>query len=478
MAKYTKKSYLILFVIIVLVVGQSVYSELHSSKKEEVVQRVYNGKYKRKLEEKYPSYFDDIKIAREEINKSIKSHKIYKNPERKNYIITDYFDEKGRLVFSSEEYNETEKRAETIGKSKDFYYKKYTPDEKGFIYDKDGRVVKRIIGYGGMPYKAETKDSKVTFLKNYYTGVSVIKIRYLEDGTREEEKESMGVITQNYKKTISKYKDDVLINEKILFDSEGDDGFIIATVEKKYNEKGELIYKTVERKDKTNDYKSFTEMDFAKDEIVTKYYKGKDVFATVTENLVGPVETIEETEMDRGKEIKKTYKNKVKAIVKRQKIGEPVKIVDVIEYVPKEKFDYEKYSIYFKLNNTRYFYDKNNHLLFKISFHRNHLPYLDLGVIDKDEEYYNYESYYTTENNDFYTCDATITGLSEVVETVDDKLKIKEYEFPIGQYEKNKNEYKKIYKAINSGDTSFLKDIKLDFKEKMVDKKNYENLIR
>lgn len=51
-------------------------------------------------------------------------------------------------------------------------------------------------------------------------------------------------------------------------------------------------------------------MDFAKDEIVTKYYKGKDVFATVTENLVYPVETIEETEMDRGKEIKKSTRTK------------------------------------------------------------------------------------------------------------------------------------------------------------------------
>ncbi len=68
------------------------------------------------------------------------------------------------------------------------------------------------------------------------------------------------------------------MNDKTWGDQERDDSFIMATIEKKYNKKGELIYKIVERKDKTNDYRSFTEMDFAKDEIVTKYYKGKEVF--------------------------------------------------------------------------------------------------------------------------------------------------------------------------------------------------------
>lgn len=352
-----KKHYLIIFGIIALIIGQAViriiYSELHPSKEKVNKARVYNGEYKGRLEEKYPSYFKDMEIAREEINKSIKSHKSYRNQEKSNYIVTDYFDEKGRLVFSSEEYDEAEKRAETIGKSKDFYYQKYTPSEKGFIYDKDGKAVKKIVANGGMSYKAKTKDSKITFLKNYYTGVSVIKIKYLEDETREEEKESMGVITQNYEKIICKYKGDILLSEKILFDNESREGFIIATVEKKYNEKGELTYKTVERKDKTNDYRSFTEMDFAKDEIVTKYYKGKDVFATVTENLVGPVETIEETEMVKGEEVKKVYKNKVKAIVKRQKVGDTKVIYDEYDYsIQKDKA--------IQSIHDRYYYDDNN----------------------------------------------------------------------------------------------------------------------
>ncbi len=393
-----KKHYLIIFGIIALIIGQAViriiYSELHPSKEKANKARVYNGEYKGRLEEKYPSYFKDMEIAREEINKSIKSHKSYRNQEKSNYIVTDYFDEKGRLVFSSEEYDEAEKRAETIGKSKDFYYKKYTPSEKGFIYDKDGKAVKKIVANGGMSYKAKIKDSKITFLKNYYTGVSVIKVKYLEDETREEEKESMGVITQNYEKIICKYKGDILLSEKILFDNESREGFIIATIEKKYNKKGELIHKTVERKDKTNDYKSFTEMDFAKDEIVTKYYKGKDVFATVTENLVGPVETIEEIEMVKGEEVKKVYKNKVKAIVKRQRVGEPVKIVDVIEY-DKKSITSDKDSD--KLLTIRYIFDNKGILKYKIIGNK-HIQYNYL--------YNNYVGSKINNFNYFYTNDS------------------------------------------------------------------------
>lgn len=398
----SKKNYLIIFGIIALIIGQAVirivYSELHPSKEKLNKSRVYNGEYKGRLEEKYPSYFKDIEIAREEINKSIKSHRAYRNQEKTNYIITDYFDEKGRLVFSSEEYDEAGKRAETIGKSKDFYYKKYTPSEKGFIYDKDGKVVKKIVANGGMSYKAKTKDSKITFLKNYYTGVSVIKVKYLEDGAREEEKESMGVITQNYEKIICKYKKDILLSEKILFDSESDEGFIIATVEKKFNEKGELIYKTVERKDKTNDYKSFTEMDFVKDEIATKYYKGKDVFATVTENLVGPVEAIEETWVERGEEVKKVYKNKVKVIVKRQRVGEPVKIVDVIEYIPKDireknkPYDLKNRRCIYENNKIKYVIDTYRTSFSAYSYHSHIYNRLSM------ENAYLYESFYDINN--------------------------------------------------------------------------------
>ncbi len=82
---------------------------------------------------------------------------------------------------------------------------------------------------------------------------------------------------------------------------------------------------------------------------------------------MGPVETIEETEMVNGEKVKKVYKNKVKAIVKRQKVGEPVKIVDVIEYVPKEVRDknYEKYYGW-AMDNTRYVFNENGELVYKI----------------------------------------------------------------------------------------------------------------
>ena len=153
---------------------------------------------------------------------------------------------------------------------------------------------------GGMPYTVMTLDeeSRKNFLKTGNGRITCIDIVHESSSKRKEVEEYINghPYFQYYKKTERFYENDVLYKETEFQDQELDDSFIMATIEKKYNEKGELVYKTVERKDKTNDYRSFTEMDFAKDEIITKYYKGKEVFATVTENLVGPVETIEETE--------------------------------------------------------------------------------------------------------------------------------------------------------------------------------------
>lgn len=476
--KFNLKYLLFIAWIIIAVATSFVAFNGKSPKENKVVPRIYTGKYKGHIADKYPEANAKGDKVRKEILANIKTKKVH---IEKNHRITECFDSKNRLIYKIDA-NLTQR---TVTMSGNKFHKKAieldVPEEEGYIYDNDDKVIMRLHRPNLWTYSVdkESDAGNYTYLEQGGIGVLVTDIKYFENNRRVETEEYINrVMSQLYTRTEQEFIDDKLVSEKEFVDQELDDSFIMYSTEKKYNEKGELIHKTVERKDKTNDYKSFTEMDFAKDEIVTKYYKGKNVFATVTENLVGPVKTIEETEMNRGKEIKKVYKNKVKAIVKRQKVGEPIKIVDIIEYVPKEKFDYEKYNIYFNLINTRYFYGENNQLLSKIVFYRNKLPYLDLGVIDKDENYYNYESYYTAENNDFYTCNATITQISEVVEIVGDKLKIKEYELPTGQYDKFRKDYYNIRKIINSGDTSLLKDLKLNFKEKTVNKKDYENLIK
>lgn len=339
MNEKTKKILLICYAL--LMFGVTIFyqfneKDLKESKEEVVPPRVYSGKYKGHIELKYPQANAKAGQVRLEILKNIKTKKV---KEEKKHRITECFDSKNRLVYKIDADLNT--RVVTMSGNKFFkkVFELNVPEEEGYIYDENDKIITKLHRPNSWTYTVdkESDAGKYTYLEQGGIGVFVTDIKYFENNKRIETEEYINkVMSQLYGRTESEFINDKLVREKHFADQELKDSFIMYTTEKKYNEKGELIYKTVERKDKTNDYKSFTEMDFAKDEIVTKYYKGKDVFATVTENLVGPVETIEETEMDRGKEIKKVYKNKVKAIVKRQKVGEPVKIMDIQTYDSKK----------------------------------------------------------------------------------------------------------------------------------------------
>ncbi len=371
MNEKTKKILLICYAL--LMFGVAIFyqfnkKDLKESKEEVVPPRVYSGKYKGHIELKYPQANAKAGQVRLEILKNIKTKKV---KEEKKHRITECFDSKNRLVYKIDADLNT--RMVTMSGNKFFkkVFELNVPEEEGYIYDENDKVITKLHRPNSWTYTVdkESDAGKYTYLEQGGIGVFVTDIKYFENNRRIETEEYINkVMSQLYARTESEFIDDKLVREKHFADQELKDSFIMYTTEKKYNEKGELIYKTVERKDKTNDYKSFTEMDFAKDEIVTKYYKGNDVFATVTENLVGPVETIEEIEMDRGKEIKKTYKNKVKAIVKRQKVGESVRIVDVIEYVPKEirEKNNEKYGNH-SIQSIRYIFNDNGNILYSFT---------------------------------------------------------------------------------------------------------------
>ncbi len=347
-------------IVITCWVMMSIYIGYESIKMKmrEVPQRLYQSEYKGRIEKKYPKEFAKAETYRQMILKSIKSEK--RRIDNLNIYI-DYFDEKGRLIYKVEQSRQVSKVNVGTSKGSSMYKEEvFPPKEEGYIYDKDGKMIHKLIVPEKMPYRIEkfNENNFYTYLKAGGPLTLAIDITYPKENERVEIEYDCSTLNwaNMLDKKERKYINNILINEKEMIDDESNNGFIKVNIEKKYNEKGELIYKTVERKDKTNDYKSFTEMDFAKDEIVTKYYKGKDVFATVTENLVGPVETIEETEMVNGEKVKKVYKNKVKAIVKRQKVGEPVRIVDIQTYDSKKLVMKVERCIFDEKGNLKYKY--------------------------------------------------------------------------------------------------------------------------
>lgn len=367
--------------------------------------RVYESPYMGKIEEKYPNIYKKREEYRQIILKSIVSQTESIEGEKKNIRVINYYDKAGRLVYKiTEDIISFQKATQGARGSSGKKFELFTPDEEGYIYDEKGAVIKKVKAVGGMPYTVMVLDeeNRKNFLKTGNGRVTCIDIVYESSSKRKEVEEYINghPYFQYYKKTERFYENDVLYKETEFQDQEMDDSFIMATIEKKYNAKGELIYKTVERKDKTNDYKSFTEMDFVKDEIVTKYYKGKDVFATVTENLVGPVETIEETETVRGEEIKRVYKNKVKVIVKRQKVGEPIKIVDIQTYDRKKSLMRFERNIFDDDGNLKYkytgvkawkdsyLYDRANHYSFTMK--EGYLHESFYGTSFELNEWYNY----------------------------------------------------------------------------------------
>lgn len=280
---------------------------------EERKSRVYQSLNIGRIDKKYPEIYKKREEYRQIILNSIVSQTKSIKGKNKNIREINYYDKFGRIVYKTvEDVTSFQRRTQGARGSSGRIFTIYTPYEVGYIYDEKGVVVRKVEVVGGRSYQVIVLDeeNRINFLKTGSGAVNCIDIINVSDSKRKEVEEYIDEDPeiQYYKKIERVYEKGVLYKEIEFQDQELENSFIMATIEKKYNDKGEIIYKTVERKDKTNDYKSFTEIDFTKDEIVTKYYKGKKVFTIVTENLVGTEETVEEIKMVSGEKIKKIIK--------------------------------------------------------------------------------------------------------------------------------------------------------------------------
>ena len=285
--------FLILFVIL-WIVG-IIYGNIENRKREEERQkteRIYRSEYIGQIEKKYPKAYENPERIREIILKSIKrSERKAENSDRKTYMTT-YYDEKGRVVYTAREYMGQYESNWRSSKGSGKRYVLFTPTEKGYVYDEKGRVINKIYVKGNVNYEVtELKEEKKRmFLKDGSSiGVSATNIEYLEDGRRKETAEYINTASyaQGYIREETIYRNDKKEEINIIIDSERSNSIIIVYIGKKYDKSGKLIYKTVERKNKDDGYRSYTTMDLIKGEIITKYYDGEKAFATVTETLIG-----------------------------------------------------------------------------------------------------------------------------------------------------------------------------------------------
>lgn len=259
-------------------------------------QRVYNGVYKGKINEKYPKEFAKAEYYRKIILKSIKSSK--KTRDKNNFYI-EYFDEKGRLVYEikqqSKVFDYVRKYHGTKGESTYRGKAIVNPEEVGYIYGANNNIEIKIYikSYGTSDISDLDENTWNSFLKNGWSAWEPQIFEY-RDISKNEKIATIEIIypsSQYFNRVERRYINNTLVSEKELVDREDRYSFMMLNTEKRYNKDGKLIYKTVERIDKTNGYKSFTEMDFEKHKVVTKYYKDQKVIATVTEDFLGEEKT-------------------------------------------------------------------------------------------------------------------------------------------------------------------------------------------
>ena len=351
----SKKSYLIIFGIIALIIGQAViriiYSELHPSKEKLNKARVYNGEYKGRIKDKYPKEFAKISDYREIILKSIKNSK--KTRDKNNFYI-EYLDENGRIVYKikqpSKVYNTRRTSDGTRGKSTTLNKEVSGPEEVGYIYGNNNKIRNKIYMNEFDEFVIYDLDENTwdNFLKNDANWkleswvTEIVEYNYISENEKIAtiERFDTSDYCQSFNKVERRYINNTLVSEKEFIDRENDESFMMLKTEKRYNKDGKLIYKTVERIDKTNGYKSFTEMDFEKHKVVTKYYKDQKVMATVTEDFLGEEKTMLELKMISGEEISHLYKMQEKSIVKREKNGSSLLIYDVFTYGQKDEGEF------------------------------------------------------------------------------------------------------------------------------------------
>lgn len=315
------------------------------SKKE----RVYNGKYKWRINKKYPDEFAKAKKYRKIILKSIKGSKETRD---KNNIYYEYFDDKGRLVYKIKQPTKVTYFEERSPGTKGTMYSRgkliKEAEEVGYIYDNQNKVEVKlyVASQGDIRYSLDD-NHRSSFFNGSGGNVSVFEYRYVTKNEKILTIQNFGqkYVDLHFNRLERRYINDVLVSEKELIDEEEDNSFIMLNTEKRYNNAGKLIYKMVDRTDKENGYKSYTEMDFENHKAVTKYYKDKNIIATITEDFLGEEKTMLDIEMWKGKEISRFYKMQEKSIVKREKKGSSLLIYDVYSYGQKEGDFFDRYIV-------------------------------------------------------------------------------------------------------------------------------------
>ncbi|BDU51504.1 hypothetical protein [Haliovirga abyssi] len=437
----SKKIILILIGILILfILGiiSSVRQPVKKALKESKVKKKILYIPKQFIWQKYPKDFKKEYKFKETIKKNIARKEVIKKKdyEKKHMLQINYYDKEDRLIYRIEDTRGIQQSSWSSGRGGASEKVRPYPKEEGYIYDEKGRIIKKVLTSpfyykGSIIRKAKDIESeeRETYL---FDGIRTGDVYYTEYSYNEK-----GELTREYKlKPMDYYEKEVIDynigkkkREKKMIDYEvlsEEWNKIYVEIDKEYDDKGKLIKKFVLRKNKFNAIRSETNFDIKKGEIITRYYDGDKMFATVTETMVG----------------------KDKAIVKRERVGDESKIiiVDYIEYISKDKFDYKKYKNYYSLYDQRYVLNTNDEIKFKVSFLRGSYEYNDTrieGGVDKNS--YKYESYFSGDGSDTYS------KVSSEINNIFEIKRLNNLESEIYEYEINKEKYLEVLKNIMVG---------------------------
>ena len=365
------------------------------------------------ITKKYP---EDFKAYGEFVEKVKKNAvKSDKKIEEDRYH-AKYYDSKGREIYSIDELWGIQRNNWHSGRGGGSQERAY-PKEEGILYDENGNIAGKLeinpstqVGYIS---RGVTDEPRRSLFETGYNPSKSSYTRYSYDKNSKLIKEIKIKPSNWFEKEEIEYKNGKKKSEKKIIDYEvtyEDTNKIYVEITKEYDKDEKLIKKFVLRKNKHNAMRSETNFDFIKGEIVTKYYDGEKAFATVTEILIG----------------------KDRAIVKREREGDEVKIFDYVEYISKDRFDYKKYKKYFEFLNRRYI-SESNLIQYIIESARGSYEYNEIREnMGIELASYKYESFYMTDNRDNY-------GKISSVESKKKKKMIDNYNYQIDTYRINKN---------------------------------------
>ena len=317
------------------------------------------------IKKKYPEDFRaDINIL-QRIKANIVSD--YTQTYNGKYIHS-YVDSKGRVIYKTTESINADKSF--IGKSGGYSYRRFYPDEEGYLYDKEDKIINKLEiknFYEGFYYINTLSDmERKSYISTGFTGGTLKKLKYTYDEKGNMIKEERVKPSSWYEKEITEYSNGKKKTEKKIIDYEVDAeeyNKIYVEITKEYDENEKMIKKFVLRKNKFNAIRSETNFDFIKGEIVTKYYDGEKAFATVTETLIG----------------------KDRAIVKRERVGDEFVIWDL------DVLKKQSESIFWK----RYITNKEGLIMYELNCERQmtyDYNYLPIGIYK--ESFINDSLYY------------------------------------------------------------------------------------